>query len=102
MVHNGNVAELDLVPRRTIGGVVAVWILAALIGAAIGIIVPLEWRAPWLVVGLGGCLVAAFAVQLAYGRSQGFTERVAASVIGALLVLGVLSLGFALAAVVAG
>jgi hypothetical protein len=102
MVHNGFVAELDLVPRRTIGGVIAVWVLAALIGVGIGVFVPLDWRAPWLVVGLGACLIVAFAVQLGYGRSQGFTERVAASVLGALVVLGVLSLGFALAAVVTG
>jgi len=81
---------------------VAVWVVAALIGVAVGIFVTAEARAAWLAVGLGGCLALAFAVQLASGRSQGFTERVAASVLGALLVLGVLSLGFGLAAMVPG
>ena len=56
----------------------------------------------WLTVGLGGCLVLAFAIQLWFGRSQGFTERVAASVLGALLVMGVISLGFGLAVVIPG
>jgi hypothetical protein len=92
----------ELAPRRTIGGVVAVWVAAALAGIAIGVFVPEPWRAPWLVVSLGGALALAFAVQLWYGRSQQFIERVAASVLGALLVLGVISAGFGLAAIVPG
>jgi hypothetical protein len=96
------VATPELAPRRTFGGVVAVWVIAALIGVSIGIFAPEEWRAAWLTVGLGGCLVLAFAVQLWFGRSQGFTERVAASVLGSLLVMGVISLGFGLAAIIPG
>jgi hypothetical protein len=92
----------ELAPRRTIGGVISVWVVAALVGIAIGLFVSAEWRAAWLSVGLGACLVLAFAVQLGYGRSQGFTERVAASSLGALLVMGVISLGFGLAAIVPG
>jgi hypothetical protein len=92
----------ELAPRRTFGGVIAVWVVAALIGISIGLFVPEEWRAAWLTVGLGGCLVLAFAIQLWFGRSQGFTERVAASVLGALLTLGVISLGFGLSAIVPG
>ncbi len=95
-------ATPELAPRRTFGGVVAVWVIAALIGVSIGIFAPEDWRAAWLTVGLGGCLVLAFAIQLWFGRSQGFTERVAASVLGALLVMGVISLGFGLAAIIPG
>ncbi|MET0673228.1 MAG: hypothetical protein ABWY37_07025 [Microbacterium pygmaeum] len=95
-------ATPELAPRGTLGGIIAVWIVAALAGVAIGLFVPGEWRAAWLTVALGACLVLAFAVQLGYGRSQGFTERVAASALGALLVMGVISLGFGLAAVVPG
>lgn len=95
-------ATPELAPRRTFGGVVAVWVIAALIGVSIGIFAPEDWRAAWLTVGLGGCLVLAFAIQLWFGRSQGFTERVAASVLGALLVVGVISLGFGLAAIIPG
>lgn len=92
----------ELAPRRTFGGVIAVWLVAAVLGIAIGIFVAEEWRAAWLAVGLGACLVLSFAIQLWFGRSQGFTERVAASVLGALLVMGVISLGFGLAAVIPG
>lgn len=92
----------ELAPRRTFGGVVAVWVIAALIGIAIGIFVPAGLQATWLTVGLGGCLIVSFAIQLWFGRSQGFTERVAAGVLGALLVMGVISLGFGLASIVPG
>lgn len=88
----------ELVPRRTIGGVLAVWGAAALMGVAIGVFVPIDWRAAWLVLSLGGCLVLSFVVQLAYGRSQQFLERLAASVLGSLVVLGLISAGFGLAA----
>ncbi len=97
-----DVSVPELAPRRTFGGIVAVWIVAAFAGIAIGAFVPAEWRVAWLTVALGGSLLLAFAIQLAYGRSQGFTERVAAGILGALVVLGTISLGFGLAAVVPG
>ena len=92
----------DLAPRRTVGGVVAVWVLAAVLGVAVGVFVPSEWRAQWAIVALGVCVIVAFAVQLWYGRSQAFIQRVAASVLGALVVLGLITAGFGLAMLVAG
>lgn len=92
----------ELAPRRTIGGVIAVWVVAALAGIAIGVFVPEEWRGAWVAVALGGCVVLSFAVQLAYGRSVQFIERMAASSLGAMLVMGVISAGFGLAAIVPG
>ena len=100
--HNGGVAVPELAPRRTFGGIIAVWLVAAAVAVAIGLLVGDDARAAWLAVGLGGCLVLAFAIQLGYGRSQGFTERVAASVLGALVVMGIISLDFGLAAIVPG
>lgn len=82
------------------GGIIAVWIVAAVVGVLIGIVAHPDMRAAWLAVGLGGCLILAFGVQLGAGRSQGFTQRVAASVLGAMIVLGLVSLGFGLAALV--
>lgn len=84
------------------GGIVAVWILAAVAAVVIGVLATPDWRAAWLGVALGGCLIVAFAVQLWSGRSHGFTERVAASIFGAVVVMGVISLGFGLAAIVPG
>jgi hypothetical protein len=95
-------AAPQLAPRRALGGVVAVWVVAALAAIAIGVFVPADWRAAWLIVALGGCVVLGFAVQLSYGRSQQFIERVAASVLGALLVMGVVSAGFGVAELIPG
>lgn len=95
-------AAPSLAPRRTTAGIVGVWVVTALVGVAIGLFVPAEWRAAWLVVGLGGCLILSFAVQLAYGRSQGFIERSAIGILGCLVVMGVISLGFGLASLVPG
>lgn len=90
----------ELAPRGTFPGVVAVWIVAAVAGVAIGTLAAPAWRAPWLTLALAGCLILSFAVQLAYGRSQRFIQRVAISSLGALLVLGVISAGFGLASLV--
>ncbi|MDQ1084657.1 MULTISPECIES: hypothetical protein [Microbacterium] len=92
----------DLAPRRTIAGVVAIWVLAAVAGVAIGLFAPAPWRAQWVAVALGGCVIVAFAVQLWYGRSQAFIQRMALSSAGALVVLAVITLGFGLASLVSG
>jgi hypothetical protein len=81
----------DLVPRRSFGGIVAVWIAALVAGVAIAIFVPADVRAVWMSLALGGALILAFAVQLFYGRAQRFIQRVAISTLGALLLLGVVS-----------
>ncbi len=87
----------ELVPRRPIGGIVGVWIATVLAGLGIVIFVPLEWQIPWITVALGFAFIAAFVVQLAHGRPQRFIQRVALTVVGSLLILGVIS---ALAALV--
>ena len=92
----------DLAPRRTYVGVVAVWVLAVVLGVAVGVFAPAAWRAQWITVALGVCVICAFAVQLWYGRSQAFILRVAGSVAGALVVLGLVTAGFGLASIVPG
>jgi len=92
----------DLAPRSGIGSVVVVWVVAAVVGLAVAIFAPAQWRAAWMPVGMGGCLILAFAIQLAHGHAQGFIQRVAASVLGALVVLGVIGIALALASLFAG
>ena len=98
--QNGQMSTPDLAPLGTFGGVIAVWVVSALLGVAIGLLAPADWRAPWLALALAGCLILSFAVQLWYGHSQRFLQRVAASALGSLLVLGLISAGFGLAAIV--
>ncbi|MFS0712342.1 hypothetical protein ABC195_00550 [Microbacterium sp. 2P01SA-2] len=90
----------DLAPPRTVVGVVAVWIVAAVAAVLVGILAPVDQRALWMPIALGGCLILAFVVQLSLGRVRGFIERVAASVLGALFVMGFIGVGFGLSSLV--
>lgn len=100
MRNNGVMSDPALAPRNPLGGVAIVWSASLLAAIAIGIFVAEEWRVPWLLVAFGSVVLLAFAVQLWYGHTQGFIFRVAASVTGSLLLLGVVSAGFALAALI--
>lgn len=92
--------EPTLAPRNAFVGVIVVWAAAFVATVAIGLFVPEEWRVPWMLVGFGGVVLLSFAVQLWYGRTQGFIFRVASSVIGALMLMGLISVGFGLAALI--
>ncbi|MCK8478693.1 hypothetical protein [Microbacterium aurugineum] len=92
--------EPALAPRNAFVGVIVVWAAAFVATVAIGIFVPEEWRVPWMLVAFGGVVLLSFAVQLWYGRTQGFIFRVASSVIGALMLMGLISVGFGLAALI--
>ena len=50
-----------LAPRAGLGGIIAVWVAAAVISVVIGIVAPEDWRAAWMPVGLAGCLILASA-----------------------------------------
>lgn len=91
----------DLVPRSPFLGLAVVWGASALIAIAIGIFAPESNRALWLCAGLGGCLIIAFAVQIAYARSEGFITRISASVVGALMIMGLVSVVFGIASLLA-
>jgi len=90
-----------LAPRRGFAGVVAVWIVAAVLAITIGLAVPSEWRAAWMNVALAACVIVAFAIQLAVGHADGFLRRVSASVLGALVVMALIGLGLGLASLFA-
>src|SRR5690606_23516461 len=98
MSEPASAPEPALAPRNPLGAVIGVWVVALLASIAIGIFVPDDLRVSWLLVAFGWVVLLSFAVQLWYGRTEGFIVRVAGSVIGALFLLGVISAGFALAA----
>ncbi|MCI1019624.1 hypothetical protein HWD99_13410 [Microbacterium sp. C5A9] len=91
-------SEPALAPRNALVGVLAVWAVALVASIAIGIFVPEVYRVQWLLVAFGGVVLLSFAVQLWHGRTQGFILRVGGSAIGALLLMGMISVGFGLAA----
>lgn len=99
MSHNGDMSEPALAPRNALGGMALVWVVGAVAALAIGLFVPEPFVMPWMVLAFGGCFLLSFAVQLVYGRTQGFILRVAGSALGALVLMGLTSVGFALATI---
>lgn len=93
-------SEPALAPRNAFLGVAVVWAVALAAAVAVGIFATEDWRMPWLVVSFGVIVLLSFAVQLAYGQAQGFLMRVASTALGALLLMGVISVGFGLTALV--
>ncbi|CAH0152665.1 hypothetical protein SRABI44_00755 [Microbacterium foliorum] len=100
MGDNGGMSDPALAPRNAFVGVLIVWAVAVVASIGVGVFVSSEWRVPWLIVAFGGIVLLSFATQLWYGRTQGFILRVGGSTIGALLLMGVISIGFGLAALV--
>ena len=90
-----------IAPRSGLGGIIAVWIAAAVIAIAIGIFAPPEWRGAWMSIGLAASIVLSFVVQLVRGHSEGFLRRVAASALGAFVIVGLIGLGLGLASLFA-
>ncbi|MBB2975042.1 putative membrane protein [Microbacterium endophyticum] len=90
----------DLAPRRPLGGIVTVWIAAAIAGLVVGFFVPSDLRSAWTLVALGGAIILSFIVQLWYGQTQRFIQRTSLSILGALIVLGIISAGFRVAALI--
>jgi len=100
MGNNRGMSEPALAPRNALVGMLVVWIAALCAAVAIGIFVPEQWRMSSLLVAFGGTVLLSFAMQLGYGRTHGFIVRVAGSVLGALVLMGVISVGFGLAALI--
>lgn len=96
--YDVTMSEPALAPRNAFHGVVAVWIASLVVAVTLGIVLPEESRVGWLLIAFGGIVLTSFAVQLAYGRAQGFIVRMASSVVGALLIMGLVSAAFGLAA----
>lgn len=93
-------SEPALAPRNAFVGVAVVWIAALAAAVSIGLFVSEAWRVPWLLVGVGGAVLLSFALQLWYGQAKGFIYRIAISSIGALVLFGIVSAAFGLAALV--
>lgn len=82
-------AELSLTTKW--GSVAAVWAIALLCGIAVGIFSGPGSYSDWLALSLGGCIFAAMCLQLATQEKRGFVNRLAGSVGGAVIVLGIVA-----------
>lgn len=73
------------VPRLVIA-----WLLTAVIGVLVTLLVPTEQRFPWLVLAIGVSTLVTFALQLGTAQRVGFITRVAFSVAGSVLIIAVI------------
>lgn len=89
----------ELAPRSPLVAFAITWAFGALAAIAVGVFAPVDQRFAWMAIGAGASLFVAFAVNLWHGRAEGFIVRTAASMFGALLLMGFISLGFALASI---
>jgi hypothetical protein len=77
-------------PRAVLyGSVGSVWVVSALLAVLIGVLSPHSGYASWLSLALGVSVLLAFAAQLATQRKDGFVNRLAATLTGSFLILGV-------------
>lgn len=100
--HDGGMTIPGLAPRGGFGAIVAVWVAGAVFAVAIGLLVPSDARGAWMPIGLAACILMAFVVQLRSGHPERFLYRVSASVLGALVVMGLVGLGLGLASLFTG
>lgn len=100
MRQNGGMTTPELAPRSPAGALAATWAFGAVAAILVGVFAPIEVRFDWMAIAAGAALVVAFAVNLRSGHADGFIVRTGASIAGALVLMGFISLGFTLAAIV--
>lgn len=96
MGDNGGMSEPALAPPRPIWGLAATWAVGAVAAILVGILAPRDATMTWFMIGFGACILFSFAAQLLRGVTRGFILRAATGALGALLVMGVVSVGFAI------
>lgn len=65
------------------------WVLAAVGAVIVLTVTPVDGDLTWFPIALAASTLAAFGIQLAIQRKEGFVTRVMASITGAVVLLGV-------------
>ena len=91
MSNDGMTSEIPLPVRRTLGSFVAVWMLALVGGILVGVFASPDALFSWLAIVLAACVALTFVLQLATHEKNGFILRVAGSITGAVVVIGLVS-----------
>lgn len=74
----------------------AVWAVALVLGVLIATLAQPAEYASWLSLAAGVCVLASFAAQLATQQKDGFVDRLAATLTGSFIVLGIIGVTVAL------
>jgi hypothetical protein len=73
---------------RTWSGIASVWVLAVVAVAFVTAFATGDARFSLLWLALAACCLVTFVIQLATHRKVGFIDRVGASIVGALVIIG--------------
>ncbi|MDH6237875.1 hypothetical protein [Cryobacterium sp. CG_9.6] len=76
--------------------IAAVWVLAVIGATLTGLTAPAGETLAWVGLTMVGCTLITLFLQLATGQKEGYVVRVTASIVGAVIVLSVATLVFAL------
>jgi hypothetical protein len=83
-------APPEPLPRAALAwSVGAVWALALVLGVLTALLSHPPQYASWLSLALGVCVIGAFGAQLATQRKDGFVNRLATTLTGSFVILGI-------------
>ena len=99
--QNRSVSESEnLPPSLRWTSILTIWGAAVVFAVVIGVVSDPHAYASWLALALAGCVIGALIAQLATQQKEGFVDRLAASVVGAFVILGLAGAVLALVAAV--
>ncbi|GAB3573110.1 hypothetical protein GCM10027406_01080 [Leifsonia lichenia] len=81
--------DATLSPGVRYGSIGAVWLLALVFAVLIAAISPVDRYASWLSLALAACVLLGLIAQLATQQKEGFVNRLAATVTGSFVILGI-------------
>ncbi|HLS92371.1 MAG TPA: hypothetical protein VK015_02535 [Microbacterium sp.] len=102
--RSGSIRQARVIERIARSqGLLLPWSVSFVIALVIAIFSPIGQRWEWFAAGAGIAVILAFVVQIIIGRVDGFILRTATSVLGCVLIVGIVSfVGALLTAVSAG
>jgi Domain of unknown function DUF. len=90
------VTTAELAPAKRWSSIAVIWAMALAASVLIGVFALERTYTAWFAIAMAGCTIAALCIQLATRQKHGFIDRLAVSVGGAFVVLGIASGVFAL------
>ncbi|GAA3889772.1 hypothetical protein GCM10022381_34710 [Leifsonia kafniensis] len=74
--------------KRQWKSVAVVWLFSAVCVVLVGLLSDPGQYLAWIGLSAAGCTIMTLCIQLASGRPEGYVNRVTASIVGAVVVLG--------------
>lgn len=79
-------------PSWHVPRLIAAWVITAIFGVLVAVLVPGDARFEWLALAVGASTLVTFALQLGTAQREGFISRTSFSVAGAVLIIAVVDM----------